>query len=313
MLAYLRLLRISNVFTALADVTMGFLFAQAALKPLGGYLSLAAASALLYTAGMVLNDVWDVDQDRRERPERPIPSGAIPLSQARRVGVGLLLSGVVFGWAAGFVAGAEVVMPWRGGVVATLLAALVVAYDAALKRTIVGPLAMGGCRFLNVLLGMTCATTATADALCCGFSSAQLCAAGGVGVYIAGVTWFARREASESPRWQLACASLVMAGGIGLLAMIYRQLPNEMLQTLRHESTWLLLLGLLAFVILRRCVIAVVEPTPQRVQLAVVNAIWSLIMLDAAVALLVSTAGWSLAIVGLLVPTMLLGRRFQPT
>ena len=33
--------------------------------------------ALFYTAGMILNDVLDDDVDRRERPERPLPSGAV--------------------------------------------------------------------------------------------------------------------------------------------------------------------------------------------------------------------------------------------
>ena len=40
---------------------------------------LAAASALLYSAGMVLNDVFDVELDRQEQPYRPLPSGRIPL------------------------------------------------------------------------------------------------------------------------------------------------------------------------------------------------------------------------------------------
>ena len=33
--------------------------------------------ALFYTAGMILNDVADLEVDRRERPERPLPSGAV--------------------------------------------------------------------------------------------------------------------------------------------------------------------------------------------------------------------------------------------
>ena len=94
---YLRLLRISNVFTAIADVGMGFLFVHHTLQPAAVFGCLAAASALLYSAGMVLNDVWDVQQDRRERPDRPIPSGRIPLAEARRIGFGLLISGIICG------------------------------------------------------------------------------------------------------------------------------------------------------------------------------------------------------------------------
>jgi hypothetical protein len=64
---------------------------------------------------------------------------------------------------------------------------------------------------------------------------------------------------------------------------------------------------LLAFVIVRRCAVAVAEPSPQRVQAAVRNCIWSLIFLDAAVALLVSPPVWPLVILAYLVPTIVLG------
>lgn len=310
---YLQLFRLPNVFTALADVTMGFLFVHASLRPVAVYLCLAIGSALLYMAGMVLNDVWDVEQDRRERPSRPLASGRIAVASARRVGFGLLLSGVVFGWAAGYLPWVENELPWRSGLVATLLAIVVVLYDALLKRTPLGPLAMGGCRLLNVLLGMAAAATVAPDSPVLGFSTAQLITASGIGLYIAGVTWFARREAAVSRRWQLAAATLVMISGIGLLGLVYHMLPADMPKTLSLESTWFLLLGLLAFTIARRCVLAVAEPSPVRVQLAVKNAIWSLIMLDAAVALLVSSPAWSLVIVALLIPTVFLGRWIEST
>src|SRR5688500_5061733 len=134
---------------------MGFLFVRHSLEPLGAFACLAAASALLYTAGMVLNDVFDIDIDREERPERPLPSGAISLAVAGTFGFTLLALGVVLGWIAGLVLGADAAAPWRSGLVATLLAALVVLYDVWLKRTPLGPIGMGLCRFANVLLGMS--------------------------------------------------------------------------------------------------------------------------------------------------------------
>lgn len=224
-----------------------------------------------------------------------------------------MLSGVLVGAIAGVLPGVAATLPWRSGVVALWLGLLVVLYDGVLKRTPLGPWAMGGCRLLNVLLGMALATRPAADPLVLGYDAAQLLAAGGIGVYVAGVTWFARREAAVSSRWQLASATFVMACGIALLGLIYRALPPESPRMLAEEATWFLLLGLLAFTILRRCSAAVSDPQPLRVQLAVKNAIWSLIMLDAAVALLVAPPAWSLLIVALLVPTMLLGRSFPAT
>ncbi|MGM0490322.1 MAG: UbiA family prenyltransferase [Planctomycetota bacterium] len=310
---YVQLTRFPNVFTALADVTMGFLFVHAGLRPLETYFCLAAASMTLYMAGMVLNDVWDVEQDRQERPSRPIAAGRIPLVQARRVGFGLLCSGVVLGWAAGYVASIEWATAWRSGLAATMLALLIVLYDAHIKRTPLGPLAMGGCRSLNVLLGMSLIGSESTSALLPGFSAVQLLVAGGVGLYIAGVTWFARREARTSTRWQLAAAMAVMVGGIGLLGLVYQGLPTETPRMIAHEATWWLLLGLLTFTIIRRCVMAFFDPSPRRVQLAVTNAIWSLIVLDAAVVLLACHFAWALLVVAFLLPTMFLGRWVEST
>ena len=196
--------------------------------------------------------------------------------------------------------------------IATLLAVIVVLYDAVLKRTFVGPLAMGSCRLLNVLLGMSVAMPAAGATVVWGYTAAQMLAAAGIGVYIVGVTWFARHEAAESRRVHLAAATFVLASGIAVLSLVYRAARRRP-KTLAHETTWFLLLGLLALTILRRCAMAVSEPTPRRVQLAVKNAIWSLIVLDAAVALLVSSPAWSLIIVALLLPTVWLGQWIEST
>jgi len=83
LLAYLRLFRLPNVFTAMADVAMGFLFVRQSLEPISMFACLLVASSLLYTAGMVLNDVFDYEVDRQERPQRPLPSGQIGLRWAR--------------------------------------------------------------------------------------------------------------------------------------------------------------------------------------------------------------------------------------
>ena len=65
LLDYLRLFRIPNVFTAIADIAMGFLLVRGSPDPAVVFLLLAAASALIYTAGMVLNDVCDMYIERR--------------------------------------------------------------------------------------------------------------------------------------------------------------------------------------------------------------------------------------------------------
>lgn len=78
--AYLQLLRLPNVFTAVADVSMGYLLVSAGRVEVPLFLPLLVCSAAMYLAGMVLNDVCDYQQDLGERPWRPLPAGQIAQS-----------------------------------------------------------------------------------------------------------------------------------------------------------------------------------------------------------------------------------------
>lgn len=311
LLDYLRLLRLPNVFTAVADVMMGFLFVHRSLQPVGVFLLLAAASCCLYLAGMVLNDVYDLEEDRRLRPHRPLPSGRIPWEWARGIGYGLLSSGVLLGLAAGVLHSLPAVPIWRAGIVAAILAGCVVLYDAVLKRTVLAPLLMGGCRFFNVLLGMSVAAAAP-QAVVLGFGPHQLLAAGGIGLYIVGVTWFARTEAEISNRLSLSAGLAVMGAGIFLLGAFPEFAPVGFHFEL-PALAWPLLLLLLFMTTVRRCGVAIYNPQPEYVQAAIKHCIFSLIILDAAVVAHTNHLGWALAVLALLVPTLLLGRWIYAT
>jgi 4-hydroxybenzoate polyprenyltransferase len=303
LLDYLRLLRAANVFTALADVMMGYACVQRSLVPLPPLAGLLAASALLYLAGMVLNDVFDIDVDRRERPQRPLPAGRIALRTARILGWTLLLAGLAAGWLT-----AVVVTPLgRSGFVATLLAGCILLYDAGVKSTPLGPLLMGTCRGLNVLLGASLGETPGAGDVVLMFPGYVLVAATGMGVYVAGVTWYARREAEASEGWHLAGAILVMLAGIAGLGLLHRNFPPGFGPAL-PERWWLLMLALLGLPIARRCVMTVADPVPARVQAAVKQCLLSIIVLDAAVTFTVGNWYDAVIVLSLLVPAALLGR-----
>jgi UbiA prenyltransferase family len=303
LLAYVQLLRLPNVFTAMADVAMGYLFTHDASdwrSTLAGAAPLLLASALLYMAGMVLNDVFDVEVDRVERPERPLPSGRIPVGQARWIGFELLVFGGLAGAAVSF---------WshdpRPAAVAIGLAALILIYDGLLKQTPLGPLAMGGCRFLNVLLGMSAASQP--------WRTANYIVAAGIGVYIVGVTWFARGEAQpQSRRGQLFMAMLAMIAGMGLLAYFPDEVPLtadfEPHQLLIDPQNWHLCWALLALLTGWRCLRCMIQPYGEFVREAIRQCLVSLIIFDAAVVVAVRGVPWGIAVVLLIVPMTILGR-----
>lgn len=295
LLAFAQLLRLPNVFTAVADILLGFWFTHAPGDDAALLVTLIAASCLLYLAGMVLNDVFDFDVDSRERPERPLPSGAISMKVAKSLGWGLLFGGVALGWAASAQTG-----DLRSGLVATALAAAVVLYDGVLKKTPLAPLSMGSCRFLNVLLGMSAAATS--------FQSIHYVVAAGVGVYIVGVTWFARTEARHSNRLPLTLATLVLLSGLGILAWYPSWAVDFEPPTIHLPANWLLFWLMIGVLIGQRCFRAIIDPRPPLVQAAVKTCILTLIMLDAAALLPVQDMIWSAAILGLWIPTVLVGR-----
>jgi hypothetical protein len=300
MRAYLELLRLPNVFTAMADILLGFLFTHERLEPWPQFALLLGASSSLYLAGMVLNDFFDLSQDARERPSRPIPSGRVTARAARRLGFGMLAMGAALGWTTSALAG-EI----RPGLVATLLAAAVLVYDGVLKHTPLAPVVMGACRMLNVLLGMSLASGP--------WQAVHWLVAGGVGLYIVGVTVFARTEARESGRPQLIFGMAILLSGIALLAWLPHWATGEEQPAIHVPERWNLFWGVIGVLAGWRCLRAILDPRPVLVQAAVKNCIFSLVVLDAGACLAVQDPVWGLVILALLVPTMTLGRWIYST
>lgn len=281
--AYAQLVRLPNLPSALADICLGVLAAHALPEHGFAFLLVLLSSSCLYSAGMVWNDYFDREQDRRERPFRPLPSGRVSPRQAVRLGAILLLAGMILGRLAGATSG------W----VAVGIAGMVLLYDGLLKRTCAGPVAMGACRFLNVLLGVSA----------CGSLRWPL---GGhlalvVGVYIVGVTWLARTEARQSNANVLRGAASVMLAALALAV------PLRLRGQGGSDLSLYLLVGL-GFFLGMPIVRAIALPTPSRVQAAVRRALLGLILLDTVLA--VATAGLiGLLIVPLILPSLYLNRK----
>jgi 4-hydroxybenzoate polyprenyltransferase len=296
---YAQLVRLPNVFTALADIALAGLAAQAVQdEPLSHhlltFLLLCLASACLYCGGMVWNDYFDIEQDKRERPFRPIPSGRVSPRTAAIFGGLLLAAGVTFAILSGLrhPTGSR----WPPGVIALLLVAAIFGYNAWFKRMWLGPVGMGTCRLLNVLLGLT-VTGQPIERW--GFLLALV-----VGVYIVGVTWFARTEARLSNQTALAGAAGTMLAALLLAVPVPGLFPAGSASPLFPYL--LVALGFLIGIPVGK---AIAGPTPRHVQAAVRRSLMGLVVLDAVLATAVAgTVG--LVILVLLVPILFL-RRWQ--
>ena len=251
LLPYLRLVRAPAVFSALGDPVAGLLLDDDRL-PAGLAARLSAASAMIYLAGMALNDLADREEDARERPERPIPSGAVSPRAAALVGGSLLLGGVLAARRGG--------ARWTG----PALAAMVVAYDFQLKRSaVVGPIAMGACRALSLLMGVE----ASGDGMTRRGTEGALL----LGAYVAGLTLIARSETGAARAIELRAGAGLAAAA--LLATGIRGGPSSM--------AWSIAAGALAGPALRR---ALREPGPKTVGPAVGALIRAIPALDGGLA-----------------------------
>jgi 4-hydroxybenzoate polyprenyltransferase len=296
---YARLVRLPNLPTALADVTLAALAVGALPERWLAFVLLLAGSACLYMSGMVLNDYFDADQDRRDRPDRPIPTGQVTPRQAVLVGAALLAGGVALAGLAGLVlyAGEQASTFVGPLVVAVPLAGAILLYDGALKHTPLGPLVMGSCRFLNVLLGVT---VSGGLAWPLGPHLALV-----VGLYIVGVTWFARNEAGRSDRTELVLAAVLMAAALGLVLLV----PAHLKEDQTPSPLFPYLLVALAFLLGLPVWRAIQAPTPGNVQAAVKRALMCLILLDTVLATGTRAGNVGLVLLVLMAPSLYLNSR----
>ncbi|MEM9141865.1 MAG: UbiA-like protein EboC [Bacteroidota bacterium] len=288
---YLQLARPANLPTAAADILAGIALsgalANGTARPqlLYSLLLLVLSSILLYAGGVVLNDVCDAELDNVERPERPIPSGRVPLYHAMWYGAILLIFGVT---AAVWVGGLS-------GLIALVLAILIVAYDAFSKKYgFLGPLNMGICRALNLLLGMSI------------LGELPLWWIAGIPLtYIFAITLISRGEVHGENKNHIIWAGVVYILVIlGVMVSIINK-PGAM-QAVPF-------LALFAFLIFKPLIKAYRYNSPKNIKKAVIAGVLSLIVLDAAFASGLSVWWYGLLIVLLLPLSLLLSKLFAVT
>lgn len=283
-----RLLRLSNAPTILGDLAAGYALGVAfgggeAFDPLG-----AAAAALaclaLYLGALVLNDLVDLEHDRATRPDRPLPAGKVRLSSAR-LAFGALVGATLFGAA---FAPATVRVP------ILVLAVLAWGYDLLLKRSaFAGPLALGGCRALDLTIGVGLA----------GWPASPWPAAlpiASYGAYVFALSALARTE-DATPSPALARGALLLG------ALFFLAGPASI-------APWVLAPGLAALLLSFRALDWTRGPwTRARVGRSVGMLLRLLLVHDGLLALAAGEPWIGAAILALFPLARLLARRFPPT
>lgn len=298
-IGYLRLMRPANIVTAIADILAGvaisgyFLsvtFETLTLDLTLPVVCLCLATAGLYGGGVVFNDVFDAELDSKERPERPIPTGVISLTQAIILGSYLLLVGVLAAFSVGGING---LAGWLA--IATAVSALV--YDKWGKHhAFLGPVNMGLCRGLNLLLGISIVPGAVATWWWVGLVPI---------LYIAAVTNISRGEVyggtANSIRITAVCYVIVLLT-IGTVAIF-------------HHNGWKVLpfLLLFAWMIFKPLRNAWKNPIGPNIGKAVKAGIVALIVMNASWVAAFDALSYALAVLLLLPVSMSLGKAFAVT
>ena len=288
---YLLLIRLPNVFTAPSNILTGYFAAVTVAEANSVHLiALMVSSGLLYIGGIVLNDYFDVEIDKRERPFRPLPSGNISKRHALAIAmVAMLIANTI----------ASVLGPISVAVSLVLTFAIIV-YDYRLKHGFSGPFAMGSARFLNVIFGASPVLLYLNN-----HSYAILgTAAASLFLYIVAITLLSKKEAGNE-RPNSTTAFLMVSGvisGVATLGLLVLQL----------QWAFLLNLSIFAAVMIVTFRKYLMKELPS-VQKAVRNMVISVIILDSV--FVSGTAGlpYGLATLLLIVPAVVLAKKLYVT
>lgn len=309
-------MRLANIVTAISDVLAGVAIAGSLISITFGrvgfgqlslgklmlqqdstetvkiILLLMLATAGLYGGGVVLNDVFDAELDKQERPERPIPSGLISKRSAAIFGSLLLLTGIT---AAAFTNVNNLLSPTT--LIAVIIALAAVVYDKWSKHDgFFGPLNMGVCRGLNLLMGISVATYGIQY-----FWYVALVPL----VYIAAITMISRGEVHGGSR-----KTLYFAAALYIVVTVSILLVSFFNNTLTKSLPFVLLFCLAIFPPLQS---AILKPEGPRIGKAVKSGVLALILMNASWAAAFGDLIFAGAIFLLLPVSYLLARLFAVT
>ncbi|MGV3485408.1 MAG: UbiA family prenyltransferase [Planctomycetaceae bacterium] len=315
-MSWARLVRLPAVFTVIAQVAAAYLFVAGSGPPMWRLLLVILAGISLYWSGMIINDLWDFDEDTRERPGRPLPKGEVSLGSAKAAAWGLMAAGIVIASVSGYVPAQATKTTLWPAIIAVATAACILLYNGPLKQTLLAPPTMGLCRLLSFLLGAAPLTV---------FEPAQwvdfvshirphvLAAAIGMGIYIMGITLISQVETTGGRKTPLAFGTLIIAIGAICMAAAPNFAPPGTLWKVLPPERFAILIGLIAATIVVRGIRVTLSPEVARIQGLIRIGILSLIPFSAAITMMGAGPLWALAVFALVVPAMFTAARIRVT
>jgi 4-hydroxybenzoate polyprenyltransferase len=143
---YLILVRLPNLFTLPSNVLVGFVIVSTLSKiAFVQVLFVVTISIIIYCVGIILNDYFDFTIDKKERPNRPLPSGKI----SRKIAIILAFVFSILALILSFIVSMQTLA------ISSILLAVIFGYDKYLKQTSVGPYTIATARVMNILLGVS--------------------------------------------------------------------------------------------------------------------------------------------------------------
>jgi 4-hydroxybenzoate polyprenyltransferase len=294
---YLTLFRLPNVFTAPSNILAGYYAVVEPANASGLHLAiLIICSILLYLSGIVLNDYFDIEVDRRERPLRPLPAGTV---SKRKV----LLIGIVFIIAANFI---SLLVSTSTFIIAAILSGTIVSYDYRMKYSVYGPGMMGAARALNVMLGSSPIFLTTVLNI---NNSARIAVVTvSLFVFVFAISRLSRKEIDETDKVRTAKGSFLMIFAV-LAIIIVSGLVGVFLKDLFANLALFAIIMIITFKpLLQR------QPLSSKdIQRTIKTMVLSIIVLDSAFVSGSAGTAYGLVTLMLIMPAIILSRKFYVT
>ena len=301
---YIILVRLPNIFTAASNILSGYFTIVATVSSsfinlhLLYLVGLMTSSSLLYLAGIVFNDYFDIEIDKKERLTRPLPSGKITKRKALTIAISSMIAANVI----------TLVISWTSFIIAIILTTIIIAYDYGLKHNnITGPIIMGLARSINVILGASPALSTLLLSVTA--SKMLLFIAISLFLYIVAISILSKKEVSGKATNLIIISSLsivfVDIAAIAIAGLIGIFQPAVF--------AFLVLFSVVMIITFRPILRGLDNLAPIHIRNIIKNMIISIIILDSVFVSGLIGLPYGLATLLLLVPSVLLSRKLYLT